>query len=34
MEDADIIVMNNEEMLWFYHEIWGDKPPQALYSYT
>jgi len=34
MDDVDIIVMDNEEMLWFYHEIWGDKPGQALYKYS
>jgi hypothetical protein len=34
MEDDDIVVFDNEELLWFHHEIWGNKPEQSLYSYS
>lgn len=34
MDKEDIIVLTNEELLWFYHEIWGDHPPQASYKYS
>jgi hypothetical protein len=34
MDDDDIVVLSNEEFLWFWHKVWGDKPPQSLYSYT
>ena len=26
MDDEDIVVFDNEELLWFHHHIWGDKP--------
>lgn len=34
MDEEDIIVLDNEELLWFYHDMWGDKPPQAMYKYS
>ena len=34
MEDEDIAVFDNEELLWFHHNAWGDKPEQSLYSYS
>ena len=34
MEDDDIVVFDNEELLWFHHECWGNKPEQSMYSYS
>jgi hypothetical protein len=34
MDDEDIVVLDNEEILWFWHDAWGDAPRQSMYSYT
>jgi len=26
MDDEDIVVFDNEELLWFHHHVWGNKP--------
>ena len=34
MEDEDIVVFDNEELLWFHHNVWGNKPEQSMYSFS
>jgi hypothetical protein len=34
MEEEDIVVLDNEEFLWFWHDAWGDKTPQTNYGYA
>jgi len=29
MDDKDIVVVDNEELLWFHHENWGNEPPMS-----